>query len=89
MIDSISLTVEDQDLAESIQDCKEGETKTLTFRVDSVSPGTLTGTVTSVEGYGDGEEEDEGVEYEDRAESPPAPIAKKMPRAIVTIGAMK
>lgn len=96
MINQITLSVPDEDLAESLANCKEGEEKTITFTVTEAKKGMLTGDVTEVDGY-ESDESDEG-DTEDAVEVESAEPEKesygkgkmrKMPRAIVLIGAGK
>ena len=97
MVDSIALSVPDEDLAESLKDCKVGEEKTVTFKVTGASPGNLSGDVTGVEGYGQEEEQDydseeEMAEPDHEMSSSKAmsgemgKMKKRMPKAIVMIG---
>ena len=96
MVDSIALTVTDQDLAESLKDCEVGEEKTLTFKVTGVEPGKLSGDVTAIEGYGEQDEAESEANYDAEEELPRkannedmGAMKKKMPRAIIMIGAGK
>lgn len=91
MVDSISLSVPDEALSESLKDCKVGEEKTVTFKVTSASPGNLSGDVTSVAGY----EQEEELDNDADEEMPPegkemsgemGKMKKRMPKAIVMIG---
>jgi len=91
MINTITLSVPDEEMAASLVGCKAGEEKTVTFTVTEVRKGMLSGDVTEIEGY----ESDEGEEPESE-ESDEIPQEKtgkeklgKMPKAIVLIGAGK
>lgn len=96
MVDSIALSVPDEDLAESLKNCKVGEEKTVTFKVTSASPGNLSGNVTGVEGYGKEEEQnydsdeemasDHEMSSDEHASSEMGKMKKRMPKAIVMIG---
>ena len=90
---NITLSVPDEDLAESLANCKTGDEKTITFTVTEAKKGMLTGDVTDVDGYESDEgETEEAVEVES-AEPEKESYGKgkmhKMPRAIVLIGAGK
>ena len=97
MVKQITLTVSDDDLAESLKDCRVGEEKTLTFTVGDVRPGKLSGDVTSVEDYGDDADEAEPESnYDADEDAPPqksghgmSAMKKRMPKAIIMIGAGK
>lgn len=91
MVDSIALSIPDEDLAESLKDCKVGEEKTVTFKVTSVSPGNLSGNVTGVEGYGQEEEanydaDEEATPSREMSMDGASKMKKRMPKAIVMIG---
>lgn len=96
MVKNITLTVSDDDLAESLKDCRVGEEKTLTFTVGDARPGKLSGDVTSVEGYGEEANEEDGESEENYDADEDAPkghsmgaMKKRMPKAIIMIGAGK
>ena len=92
MVNQITLSVPDTELAESLVNCKVGEEKTVTFAVTEVAEGRLAGNVTSVEDYGSEAEEteDEGVTEEDAMPAKSGMHGgRKMPRAIIMIGAGK
>lgn len=91
MVNEISLAVPDQELAESLTNCKVGETKKVEFRVTSVGDGSLSGDVTSVAGYEKEYEEDAGPPPKDDGgteESGGAmgAMKKRMPKVIVMMG---
>lgn len=93
MVKNITLAVPDEDLAESLKDCRVGEEKTITFTVADVRPGKLSGDVTAIEGYGE-ESEDEPEQNYDADDDAPRDrgmnsMKKRMPKAIIMIGAGK